>query len=374
MTGAAIALLVNLDSRHRDGVYAVGDSILSHMMRRVSLTKRDEALAGRHKSPLDKWRAEGERLLREAFKSIDSHLQAAVPQDDLDTNIAEVRRLMDNMLDGSPILPRAKKKSSFIKWPSKTDNSDSSDRNIMRRALLSLTDLQGARSFGVDCSTYSTNRLMNTNQIAMDTIGRRERGDEDLLPRIDHLIVTSLVRRAEFCLPKYKEQLRMVSAPSEGTMEVMRVYWNKIFEHRLSKAQLGEGKPVDEIFREQPKAALELLKTMPNALEEDEVGIAAEIFQDQPSCSWDVPTQGTDVGVYYFNKFVMKPCDDYISLVGKIIESLNFDLQLRRYLPEALVNATDHDSEVNKNRAYFFMCDRAVVEGDRIKRLLKRGS
>lgn len=66
----------------------------------------------------------------------------------------------------------------------------------------------------------------------------------------------------------------------------------------------------DEIFSEHPKAALELVKTMANALEVGELSIGDEIFDNQASSWCDVPRSTRIVN---FNRYISRPCDDYIA-------------------------------------------------------------
>lgn len=372
-TGIVVLSLINVDDQHRGQVGAVGDFVFSQMMRRVNQRREELLILDRRKSSLDKWRAENERMLGEAFEAINSYLEVSVKQDDFDSNIDHVNRLYDSIRDGGTCLSlgKPKKKTSFFKWPS-SKSSHVAEMNAVLKALVQLKNLRGA-SFAIDCSGYTTHKLTDINRIAMDTIGRRERGDNDLFPRIDHLIFTACLRRAESCLPKYKEQLLRASDPSEEALGVMRTYWNRILEHRMKQVNFGDGKPIAQIFSEHPKTALELVKTMRNALEEDELSIGAEIFNNLASSSWDVPKNGTDIRIFNFNKYVMKPCDDHVTAVRSIIESLDFDLQLRRFIPEPLVRSTDQDGEVNKHRAYFSMCNKAITGSDRIAQLLGSG-
>lgn len=153
----------------------------------------------------------------------------------------------------------------------------------------------------------------------------------------------------------------------------MRKYWDRIFEYRMRKQHFGPSQELDQIFLEYPEEALEFVHRMAHAIEPDDgvnalVGLEESVHESgkgsDASESDNLANDESAETMHKFQKFVLKPCNEYILFVSGIFESLDFDLQLKKFISEELIENLNQNM-FNKNRAYLMMCRKVIQETDR---------
>lgn len=297
----------------------------------------------------------------EAFILIDSHLRNTIRDNNLKNNLKEVKKLLAKEEE-------AMKHNAFAFFKKKLCLSEklrSKNKWIMLTALNILTSLHSAPEPAYQCFIHATQNLADNNRVAGDPIGRRSRNDTDLLPRIDSLIFDVARHRAELCLPRYKHQLAQMSYRlHDDEFVVMNNYFIRLIESRMQQKHFAYGR-LDSIFSELPEEAVSFVKKMPHAFEKDDIRIALGIFNNQGGSSSDVPGEGADWRIHSFNRFLRRPCLRYIDKLSNIMESFDFYLRLKRFLPGAILRSSVYDRDISKLRAYFLMCTKLVKEESR---------
>lgn len=314
-----------------------------------------------------------ERLLSEAFELIDVHLRRSIDTGDFGSNIQELRVLIRNELAEKSEAEFAERKSWWYRWRRPqclSQQLPSKSRVIMINALIRLLQLEHIDQTAHRCSILVTEELAECNRIAKDSIGRRNRKDPPLLPRIDDIIFDAALRRADICIPFYRDRLRAISKSADA-FALVHAYWSQILEHRFNVAHFGikHGK-VDEIFKQHPRAALNLVEKMPYVIEKDEVEIAEKFLEAESrrrpfnGRSWD------KVKTMQYEVYIETPCWDFMGQVKHTFDSLDFDLQMEQFLAAGLMEATLVDGEINRVKAYYMMCTKLLNQRSRFIQLI----
>lgn len=303
----------------------------------------DEQVLRRERLPVD------EGLMGEAYKVIDKYLLDKIGDDDVQTNMREIRWLLHNEI-------KTKEGALCSKLPGRVCISElmqTGDRSIAMNALLRLNELAKIAESKSPLSIDETNHLIENNRIARDPFGRRKKLRPDLLPRLDSLIIKIAVRRAEIALPRYRDIMRTITTlRSYRTVEDL---WDPILELRL-------GKNVDLTFSRRPSKTLMWIQVMPNAFELSEMRLFNKFVRSQMSYSH---LQGVPKDARYrFELIIKQPCLDYIDIVSNLITSFKFSLDFREFLAQDTLESIDRDLLIHKAQAYFSMCKKLIKDGD----------
>lgn len=303
-------------------------------------------------------------LWSEVFEVIDKHLSTKIQSRDLNRNLEEVEDLLT--------AEKGARTTTKIICGSTSSSSEvcisqrlrSKDKNIAKNALSKLLNLESHQ----DCLVATTNNLAELNEMAMNPIGRCARGQSNILPRIDHMVFNAALQRAKTCLPRYREQLLRIGSLSDKRTSAIKIFWDQILEHRLKT--LNED--LDKVFEQHPIEAIEAIKRMPNAIEWD------EMYTAQANLKYGVANSSTEPSVegsiskvsFNYEKSVKVPCTNFMHMVSGIFESLNFDLQLRSFVPHESIEQSDLDSVINRQRAYYLMCEKALQQEQRFNDIM----
>lgn len=308
-----------------------------------------------------------ERDRKRSLELIDAHLRDTVPTDDFVSNMNEILHLIwFEEADEQAVCYSATRSHCLSQL------LESKNRDAMLDALMRLKDLSEIRQPGYACDDYTTAIIAEINYQAHDPIGRRNSDRPDMWPRIDELVFREALERAQACLPAYKEHLTRQAINPPRAFATIKEFWHSVFERRFAKVNYLDGISVERAFLTHPKESYEFISKMPHAMEEDEMDIAQTLFDRQSGGSMNYRADGSDLRVYKFDKYLRKPCLGYINLLMDLFESLDFDLRLRRFIPEDIVRATDNDDIVNETRAYLNMCMKLVNEKQRFASFLTR--
>lgn len=145
------------------------------------------------------------------FRLIDKHLSDKVWDDDLGKNLQAITALL--VSEDAPAPPsdgtigRDTGRARLSAGLASTEDA----HFLVTNALRALLNLENARIPGQECITSTTIQLSELNSMAMEPIERRVRNEPDWYLRIDNLIVNTAVKRANVCLPRYKDQLLAMS-------------------------------------------------------------------------------------------------------------------------------------------------------------------
>lgn len=308
-----------------------------------------------------------ESLMSEAYAVIDRHLRRLIDTSDFNTNIEELRVLIHRELEAKST--KSDSRNWWNRWRADqclSQQLPSKNRDVMVNALMRLLQLEHIDQVAHRCTFLVTQELAENNRIAQDTIGRRIRNDPFLFPRIDNIIFDAALRRADICIPYYRDRLKAVSQSADAFAMVHR-YWSRILEHRFDAAHFGvkHGK-VDQIFKQHPEGALNLVEKMPFAIEEDEIDIAQEFLDSESrrrsfGTRWD----DTELRTLQYEVYLETPCTDLISLVMHTFDSFDFDMQLQQYIFSGLMEATQTDGEISRMKAYYLMCRKLMNQRNR---------
>lgn len=314
---------------------------------------------------LRKFRAKVEpSLMSDVYQVVDKELQKRVRSNDLNKNMRAIGRLL--LIEVGSKLPRTKR--YWFGFGTRPLISEDFDKNITINALLRLNDLKKVYKNGLQCSMPYTHYITENNLIARDPIGRRLRAQPDLLPRLDDLIFDLARRRAEHCLPIYKQLLNEVF--DLYCYDMVKNYWDSILEHRF-RASFDGPMQVDVAFRDFPEQAMRLLAGGENAIVYEEMDIILDhLSKAAANSSFKVPYDGTDANIHKFDKFARTPCLNYIDATLDMFESVEFSMQFDPYLPRHLVRSFEEDNIVYRLQAYCIMCKKLVAERDRFVQLL----
>lgn len=325
---------------------------------RYELILSDSVLSGEYKR-ID------ERLMTEAFVIIDNHLKRSIDSNDFGTNLDELRAVIRNELEAKSI--ESEPQSWWTRWrriQCLSQQLSSRNRDVMVNALMRLLQLEHVNQGVFRCTILFTQELAENNRIAQDTIGRRNRNDPFRFPRLDNIIFDTALRRAEKCIPYYRNRLRV--SETTDAFETIHKYWSRILEHRFDAAHFGvkHGK-VDQIFNQHPRGALDLVEKMPHAIEEDEIEMAQE-FLDAESEKKSIGTMSTyRLRNLQYEVELETPCSDYIGYVMHTFDSLDFDLQMEQYISSGVMEAARRDGEISRMKAYFLLCRKLINERNR---------
>lgn len=307
----------------------------------------------------------GDLLLREAYSVINNNLKRTIDTVDLHTNLNEVREYLCIELD----IKHAKGlRRLFDKKQSLTQQMPIKDRDLMINALIRLLRLEDSDPKlypKTACNGQTTSDLILNNRIAMDPIGRRLSGKKNFnkyFDRIATMVFHASVEKARYCIEENRNKLlrRFIGMPDDE--EVMRDYWDRIFQHRFKK-EFHRSLNIDASFKNYPKQILEYVRNMPHGVETDEIAIALDVFKEAAGKKAFRMTEQTNrSAVDDFQRYLHIPCTNFITMTTGIYQSLDFDMKLRDLLDRNLVKATDTDDEVNRQRAYLMMCKKLVDE------------
>lgn len=308
-----------------------------------------------------------EKFLTEAFEIIDRHLRRSIDTSDFATNIREVRALLRAELKAK----LEAKSGQGTSWWSRlwrreclSEQLSSKSRGVMVNALMRLLKLDQIEQKTHACYAPATEELSECNRVAKDSIGRRSRNDPFLLPRIDNMLFDAALRRADRCLPFYQGELRSISRSADSLFALVHEYWSQILERRFKAANFG-GQPatVVQIFQRDPQGALNLVKRMPFAIEEDEVEVAKR-FLDTVSQRRSFTCSSDRVRTVQHKAYLRTPCSHFIGMAKSAVDSLDFDLQMEQFIASGLMDAIRADGAVHRMRAYYSMCTKLVNQVD----------
>lgn len=271
------------------------------------------------------------------LKLIDKHLSTKVWNDSLDENLQEIAALL--VLEDAPDPPPHGNIGRDTGRPRLSQQITSQDGKFLAtNALLALLSLDTARIAGQECLLSTTIKLSELNSMAMDPIDRRVRNEPDRYLRIDDLLFNTALRRANICLPRYKDQLMLMSLRRDDSYSKMTDYLDKVLERQLSREKSRNGTTADELFLKNPKAALEFVKGTHSALEPD---LAVEDVEES----------------------VLRPCKNYVELAFGALESLEFDMKLIRFVQKSVRDLLDeYEAVIQRQQVYFLMCKKLTRE------------
>lgn len=270
----------------------------------------------------------------EAFRLIDKHLRGKISDDDLDANLREVKTLLGFERGKVPLdsEPNAKKRG---KGNGAISQKLSNKREDIATAVLQrLYNIINVKVPGFECMPATTMDLKDINDMALDTIGRRNGNRPDMFGRVDSLIFKAALQRAETCLLRYKSQILRVSFLEDRAQRSMMRFLDGLFERKMREVHFGGGQDLDVIFERRTKEALEFVRRMPISID-------------------------SDLRVNNFRETVGKPCRVFVNTLWGIIDSMDFDLQLRRFISLPIMDTFDgYNHVINKQRAYFVACSK----------------
>lgn len=342
------------------------------------LTSEPFVMTGVH---LEQWyRPLAVEVLEEAYGVIDEHLKKDIGTANLEANIGWIRsQLSRELIAADP--DRKLCDRLFRNRPSLAGRLQSKDPGVIINALFRLIKLEETDSAGLKCSYSVTRHIAMNNEIANDPLGRRVRGEPAIFMRIDNLIVNSAIERAHFCIPLYRDQLGAISRITNQYVVAVRNLWTMILGHRFRNDKFEErAADLDRVFTWYSKGAVNRVKQMEHALEEEEVGPLIDFLDKTEQCNLERVAQqylpderpGTNGRLSKFRGCLANGCILFNRLVSVWFESLDFDMQLRDYILEDIVETIELDSEVNKQRAFHHMCCKLLEEKDRIIELISR--
>lgn len=312
-------------------------------------------------------KAYDEQLMNDAVDVLNKHLSRKVATDMLEQNIAEAKSLLCN---GRKLRKLCSKLSKGHLGSKESRTRDRVFKETMRDLLTHLVGLESAKGTGYQCFIYDTRNLKEINKMAKDPIRRLDGNQSDQSSRIDNLIFKAASLRANTCLPKYKDQLARMSLLKEPAVVVMMSYWDRVWEYRMRKVDFGRGKQIDDISRLYPRETLEFVQSMPNEVDSDESLAASSVLEVEPGSSPE-GSLSPNMRTYNYERYVKRPCETYVNAVSGVLESVDFDLQLRAFVPEEVVEMVENDCILNRHRAYLCMCEKAnqkvMTFGDYLK-------
>lgn len=312
-----------------------------------------------------------EESLFEAIKIIDWHLRKSIDTNDFGSNIDELRTLTLSELDAKSGRESGQRKRWWGRWRERqclSQRSPSTSRDVMVNALIRLLRLDHVDETAYACKYFVTEELSECNRASKDSIGRRVRNGTHLLPRIDDIIFETARRRADFCLPYYQRELRSISRLSDQSFALVHEFWNRILEHRFEAAQLD----VDRLGEQDWMRALAHIERMPLAIEEGEVEIVKQVLDAMHARRLSEPREG-QVRTMQHEAFLVIPCSSFIDKVRETIESLDFDLQLGRFIAPRSMDAVLKDEQIHRVRAYYSICRKVVDHAERTLKLIASG-
>lgn len=329
----------------------------------------DEVLTREHKRV-------DEDLLYKAIEVIDRHLRRTIDNSNVVLNFAEVRTLIRNELE-----EKYKKKETpeersnwFPRWLMRrrclSKKIPSKSRDVMLNALIRLLRLDRIDRRLDKCQAGVTEQLSELNRISKDSIGQRLQTGRAPLPRIGDLLFKTALRRAEQCLPEYQSKLKALSeTPSIASVHKL---WSQILEHRFEepsyRVRFGTSK-LEEVLSQDPEGALELIGSMPFAVEENEVAIVRQ-FLDTAGANTAYDHRKDRVKTMQHAKYMRQPCSRFISITRSTIESLDFDLQVDQFVASGLMEDFQRDAAVHRMRAYHLMCVKLLGQTERTLELI----
>lgn len=138
----------------------------------------------------------------------------------------------------------------------------------------------------------------------------------------------------------------------------------------------GFGHQPDSVFRTNPKKAARFVKRLPTAVDEDELAIALRLFDEIPASETSAKVKKRNYSLesrmFKFDNLLLAPCKNLIDEVETLFESLDFDMQLSRFLRNRYVEQIKNDAHLNRQRAYLYLCKKLVREKDRFIEYIKQ--
>lgn len=294
--------------------------------------------------------------MSEAYKVIDSHLGQHVDTDHAEQNLDEVTCLLrcEVAADSARGLSRL-----CGLTPGLAGRLRSKDRSLMINSMMRLLELENVLTVNMACSVYSTRELLENNLIAGDPIGRLNRGEPNLFPRLDKVVVGVALRRATNCIEEYAIQLEHVTKSQNHNLGIVKMFWNKILDGRLKEEHPAQF--IDLVFLLDPEGTLNTVKDMEYAIDGKEIGLILEFLNKQDKIT-PMSKRDSDWRVTAYEKYLDRPCLMYDSMIYHLIESLNFDLRLKRFIDKQIIDRIERNHEIAKHRAYFHMCKKLIKE------------
>lgn len=344
-TNLAILVCIVLGATNRIDAIGFGlDGLGIYLGMQEELFFNHTALDGRHREyPIE--------AMRDAFRVIERHLTREVDSKTLYANLEEVRRAISRELAAET--PAGQSLSSrLMRKPPLSRQLVSKDVDLMLNSLMRLNDLMYISNTRIKCTIEITRQLDQLNQIADDPVGRRNRKEADIFPRIDSLILEVATVRAEYCIPQYKNSLaKLPDLFPRGTK--LGLYWDKVFAY-LMKNKYFAGKDIDRVYKKYPTEALAFVRDMPRVLDMDEKAIAVNFFDNKPAANNKKASP------------IEQPCVGFIDMVANTFESLDFDTQVLKYIPPDV----ETDYLFSRERAHYLMCKKPVEDQERFLRSL----
>lgn len=317
-------------------------------------------------------------VLEEAYGVIDEYLRTKVGTANLETNIEEMTSVLKSELIAAD--PGRRSCNRWFKHrQSLAVRLQSKDPAVIINALYRLIKLEDTDASGIKCSVSVTRTIGMNNEIANDPISRRNRGEPAIFSRIDNLIVNSAIERAHFCLPVYRDQLRAIARIESQHVVNVRKFWTMILGRRMRNVNIGEMEAdLDMVFTWYPKDAVDQVKDMQHAVEDNEVDLVINFLDGTPQsvvqyvADQHFPEEAGSARVSKFKGCLVGACIVFNRLVFLWYESLDFDMKLRDHIPALTIEMVELDLEVNKLRAFHYMCRKMLDEKERIIELINR--
>lgn len=268
----------------------------------------------------------------EAFRKIDKHLRSHVQTANLDANLRAVKELL--LIEQGRVPLDSNGRPSKLKRISQQISSKKED--VARTALQKLYNINSVTEIGMECGAPTMMDLKDINGMALDPIGRRIGNVPDRFGRVDELVFTAALQRAETCLLRYKSLLLKMSMKDDDEHLGMLQFLDGLFERKMREARFGGLLDLDVIFRKRSNDALDFVKRMNISIRDD-------------------------LNVENFREKVINPCKEYVKALTNTFDSMDFDLKLRRFIPYPLMETFDgYNLVINRQRAYYLTCSKFI--------------
>lgn len=322
-----LAIIVILS--HLYGVDAVGEEyadIARHF--KASISSRN-ATSESHKAETDQM---------ETLAFIENHLRSVIDTDEIEPNIAEIKRLYH--LGDQYYTAEERRRSEAENKLLRTADLERPDHEVVLFDNLNrLEDLDQIIKDDYPCDYHTTYLLSRLNSLAMDPVGRRLRYQPDLWPRIDNMVFRVAVNRARKCIMGSKGNLDQLARSQDH--ELMQMYWKQILERRMERTNL-EGVSLEKASTVVPEEVNRFIDSMPHAaFDQNEMDIVLDMF----------------------NKFLTRSCQRYISQALNIFATYDFDAQLKGSISGAALSREDDKFlKTNVHRTYMKICEKFILE------------
>lgn len=328
--------------------------------------------------------------LRKAYKDINTYLMSSVLSSDFEANIEKANQLLDK-----EVYYKKKGSSDRKSLAAKRSASANRDVEVLISALVQLTDLDKVNQ-PCQCTMRTTRVLIDNDRAADGAIERKlvalngseSRASKEAqanVVRIDELIFEAALRRAQVCYPAiYEQKWLKLSQTLENESSLLGAFFDQVFANRLN----GEGiKSIDSALGQSVLELLDWLdKSASTVLQAENLRLVLEFIKKTHPTKANSPERlsnsfmgdqsktKADKWLAMFLRYLMKPCERLVSVLGPIFESVHFDSQLRDHLGlhEPSENQLDLAVDFYRDLAKYKMCNKLEAEKKHFADILSR--